>query len=199
MRRLLAFAIAALIGTGIGAWSALAMAGLLAGDRRTGSGIDIGGWVGDLAVGSADADPYLRARIARYGLLALAKSEAIYFTRDRDEAGAPFSERCSYRISGTGQPALWWSITLYDENSFLPDNTDGALSFDASRAHGEPWSAIISATRPADGSAWISSHNAGRFDLTLRIYVPGEGVLDRPAETIRPPRVEKLSCADAAA
>lgn len=198
MRKVLVYLSAALIGTGIGAWSALDMAGLIAGDRRTGAGIDIGGWVGDLSVGSADADPYLRARIARHGLLALAKSEAIYFTRDRDDAGTPFSEQCRYRLSGEGQPALWWSITLYDDRSFLPDNTDGALSFDASRADGKPWSVTISPARPADGSPWISSRNAGRFDLTMRIYVPDAGVLERPAEMIHPPKVEKLDCAGGA-
>lgn len=192
----------AIIGIAIGGYSALSMAGLLPGDRRTQGPIEINGWYGDFAMGSEAASPYFRARIARHGLLALANTEAIYFTRTLDDDGELFSEECSYRMTGGKLPSRWWSVTLYDSNNFLPDNSDNALSFDMSLAQnqqaqnqqGEQWSAMISPTKPEQGDGWISSKASGDFDLTLRLYVPDEGVLERPKELIDAPSIKKVSC-----
>jgi len=194
MKRVLTYAAAGLIGIGIGAYSALAMSGLLPGDRRIGDGIEINGWVGDLSQGSVDASPYLRTRIARHGLLALANTEAIYFIRAYDDAGDPLSEQCTYRISGGELPAGWWSITLYNDENFLPANGDDALSFDASRAGEGEWSVDVSANRPPDGASWISSRNAGEFDLTLRLYMPERSALENPNAEIAAPNVELVGC-----
>ncbi len=194
MKRLFIWLGFALIGIGIGAYSALAMSGLLPGDRRTGGPIEVNGWHGDFAMGSAEASPYFRARIARHGLLALANTEAVYFTRLTDDSGRAFTEDCTYRISGAKMPARWWSVTLYNESNFLPSNTDDALSFDASRAGDGPWSAIISPQRPSGAEGWISSKAGGDFDLTFRLYVPDDGVLESPVEMINAPRVERLEC-----
>jgi len=122
MKRIFAFAAADIVGSAIGAYSAATMSGLLPGDRRTIEGISISGWNGSLDQGSSDASPYVRARIARHGLLAMAKSEAIYFTRATDDAGSPLRETCRYRLSGGPLPAGWWSVTLYNADNFLPDH-----------------------------------------------------------------------------
>ena len=203
MKRALTYLAFAILGIGIGGYSALAMAGLLPGDRRTGGPIEINNWYGDFAMGSDDASPYFRARIARHGLLALANSEAVYFTRTVDDSGRPLTEGCSYRLSGGAMPARWWSVTLYNSENFLPDNSDNALSFDASRAEaqgneGGTWSATISNEEPRGVGGWISSKGAGNFDLTFRLYVPDEGVLERPEEMIQAPSVERGACAGGA-
>lgn len=196
MRRALAYLAAILAGSAIGLGSALWMAGLLPGGRGLAFGdVDVRGWRSDYASGSEAADPYTRARVARHGLLALAKSEAVYFTRTTDDAGAPLREACRYRLSGGAMPAAWWSVTLYDAQSMLPANRDGALSLDASRAGTGPWQALIAAERPDDGSPWISSRGAGTFDLTLRLYIPEPAVIEAPARALDPPRIEKLDCA----
>jgi len=198
MKRILTYLVAAILGIGIGGYSALAMAGLLPDARRTGGPIEINNWYGDFAMGSEDASPYFRARIARHGLLALANTEAVYFTRVVDDSGRPFTETCTYRLSGGTMPAHWWSVTLYNFENFLPDNADGAMSYDASRAEAASddgtWSAIIAPTKPADDTGWISSKGGGNFDLTFRLYVPEEGVLDRPEELIAAPSVKRLGC-----
>ena len=160
---------------------------------------DMNKWYGDFAMGSEDASPYFRARIARHGLLALANTEAVYFTRIVDDSGMPFTEHCAYRISGGAMPADWWSVTLYNSENFLPDNSDNALSFDASRAEAQgyedgTWSATISNMQPRGDGAWISSKAGGNFDLTFRLYVPDEGVLERPEEMIEAPSVERGAC-----
>lgn len=199
MGRVFAYLAAIIAGIALGLGSALWMAGLWPEGRSLAFGdVDVGGWRSDFAVGSEAADPYTRARVARHGLLALAKTEAVYFTRAVDDAGEPLREECTYRLSGGPVPAGWWSITLYDAASMLPSNTDEALSIDASRAGSGAWQAVIAPRRPEGAAVWISSRNAGTFDLTLRLYMPEDALLRDPAATLDPPRIARLGCEGAA-
>ncbi|MXP27887.1 DUF1214 domain-containing protein [Porphyrobacter algicida] len=199
LRRAALYVGAILIGVSVGGYSALAMGGLLPGSRGLDSaGVDVNGWHSDFAIGSSSANPYVRARVARSGLLALSRSEAVYFTTASDEDGQPLREQCDYRIFGAGMPAQWWSITLYDGESRLPMNDDHALSIDASRLNGNSWSALISARRPGNG-LWVSSRNAGRFDVTLRLYIPDKNLFSNPQDVLNPPRIERLGCPRGAA
>lgn len=199
IRRGALYMAAVVAGIALGLGSALWMAGLWPPGRNMAFGdVDVGGWRSDFAIGSKAADPYTRARVARHGLLALAKSEAVYLTRTVDDAGEPLREACAYRLSGGAMPASWWSVTLYDAESMLPANTDGAMSIDAERAGKGAWSAVIAPKRPADGEPWISSRGAGRFDLTLRLYIPEARLLADPNAALVPPRIKRLACEDAA-
>lgn len=195
MLRLLAWLAALVAGGALGLGSALFMAGLWPdANKLTFGNVDIDGWRGDFAVGSEAADPYTRARVARHGLLALAKTEAVYLTRNTDSAGQRLNEDCTYRLTGGAMPAGWWSVTLYDAQSMFPPNTDGALSIDASRAGAGAWEAMIAPERPADAVHWISSRKAGSFDLTLRLYMPEPVLLEEPARTLAAPQIERISC-----
>ena len=195
MRRAVTYLGAVVLGCGFGVGSALAMAGLLPSASALAFGnVDVAGWQSDFSIGSEAADPYTRARVARYGLLALAKSEAVYFTRATDDEGQPLHERCHYRLSGAAMPAEWWSVTLYDAASMLPANTDNAPSIDASRAGPGKWNAVIAPERPAGATHWISSSGAGQFDLTLRLYIPDPAFLSAPEQTLVPPHIERLGC-----
>ncbi|WP_086738274.1 DUF1214 domain-containing protein [Erythrobacter colymbi] len=195
MRRFVLYLLAVIGGSALGLGSALWMAGLWPAGRNMAFGnVDVGGWRSDFATGSEAADPYTRARVARHGLLALAKTEAVYFTRATDDAGAPLREACTYRLTGGAMPAGWWSVTLYDGQSMLPANSDNALSVNAQSFGDGAWTAVIAPSRPAGGEAWISSRSAGNFDLTLRLYMPTPALLAKPGATLVPPRVERLSC-----
>jgi hypothetical protein len=197
MRRFFAYLAAIVAGTAMGLGSALWLSGLLPGTNTLAFGnVDVESWRSDFAIGSEAADPYTRARVARHGLLALAKTEAVYFTRNTDDDGRPLSAACTYRLSGGAMPAGWWSVTLYDQASMLPANADNALSIDAGRAGDGDWQAIIAAAAPADAQHWISSRNAGAFDLTLRLYIPDPALLSAPDKTLVPPRIERLSCGE---
>jgi len=195
IRRAGIYLVAVIAGAILGLGSALWMAGLWPDRSKMAFGdIDVHGWRSDFAIGSEAVDPYTRARVARHGLLALAQSEAVYFTRNTDDGSAPLREGCSYRLSGGAMPAGWWSVTLYDAQSLLPANTDEALSIDASQAGEGAWSAVIAPQRPAGTDAWISSRKAGNFDLTLRLYMPAPELLAKPNAVLDPPRIERLSC-----
>ncbi|KPQ33057.1 MAG: hypothetical protein HLUCCX21_01970 [Porphyrobacter sp. HL-46] len=199
MRRVLAYLIATLAGAAIGLGSALAMAGLWPGASALAFGnVEVDGWRSDFTIGSETADPYIRARIARHGLLALAKSEAVYFTRAVDDTGQPLNEACRYRLAGGPMPAGWWSVTLYDAASMLPINDDNALSIDASRAGSGRWEAVIAPLQAEGAEHWISSRNAQTFDLTLRLYLPEPALLADPVAALTPPTIERLDCEGAA-
>lgn len=174
------------------------MAGLIGGktpDRF--ADVKAGNWRSDWSIGAVSADPYLRARIARFGLLALSKQEAVYFNLSADNQGAALREDCTYALSGGRQDALWWSITLYDSNSRLPMNTDNALSIDATKVGAvQNWTAMISPERPKTGGLWLSSQNAQQFDFTMRIYRPSQAVLEAPETHVNPPQLRRLSCQD---
>jgi len=152
-------------------------------------------WLGNRDVGSTRADPWTRAIIARIGLLALNRSETIYFTRYRDSEGRPFSAACVYELSGTDLPTRWWSVTIYGDDDFLPPNQDGAYSVDATRALRDAsgrWRARIAPA--ADGAPnWISNRAAGTFNLSLRLYNPSPAALADDA-AIPFPSVRRISC-----
>jgi hypothetical protein len=190
--------VAVVAGLALGSLSAVALAGLIPSfGGLAGGKTAVDGWNADFTVGSAAADPYTRARVARHGLLALARSEAVYFVRDRDDSGAPLTETCRYRLTGSTMPAHWWSVTLYDSESRLPMNDDVALSIDASRMGDGEWSVIIASQAPPEGH-WVSSRAGGDFDLTLRLYLPDDRLFADPASVLQPPRVERLDCAEGA-
>lgn len=157
------------------------------------------GWHGNAVTGSVDADPWTRARVALTGLLALNKSQAIYFTTQTDDSGARLSERCRYRVSGGALPARWWSVTVYADDDYLPQNEDDALSFDATEVKPDAraqWSALV-ASKPEPGLPWASSNKAGDYTLTLRLYNPTKAAQE-DFGTIPLPKVTKLDCGGAA-
>lgn len=157
------------------------------------------GWVGNSAAGSVDADPWTRARIALTGLLALTRNQAIYFTTQTDDSGARLREECRYRVSGRAMPARWWSVTVYADDDYLPQNEDDALSFDATEVRPDSqgqWTAVV-AKQPEPGQPWASSNKAGQYTLTLRLYNPAKSAQD-DFSTIPLPKVTRLDCGGAA-
>lgn len=160
--------------------------------------VKVGRWSSDPSVGAQAANPWLRARIARVGLLALTKTETLYFDRTIDESGAPLREACTYRITGSAITTRWWSLTIYDSAGYLPRNVDKASSIDATRAikGGQTsWSGLIGDTAPQGDDLWLSSNAAGDFAITLRLYNPS--TIDPEAlAKLDFPKIERVSCRD---
>ncbi len=190
-----------LLGAALGVGAAVAAAGIVGPGAWFGGTIDVNDWTSDWTIGSEAANPWTRARVARHGLLALTKEEAVYFTRTTDDAGERLTEACEYRVRGGAMPAQWWSVTLYDGESYLPDNTDNALSYDLTdaAAGSDPanWFFDISPVSSASGSGWVSSRGAGDFDLTLRLYKPTADLIADPERALQAPSIDKLGCVEA--
>jgi hypothetical protein len=181
-----------LLGLAIGTGSALA----LSGGALSAGNIMVGRWSSDPNVGARAANPWLRARIARVGLLGLTKSETMYFDRTTDEAGNPLRDTCVYRLSGVAMPTRWWSMTIYGSDEFLPRNEDGASSIDATRAlvAGQTtWEGTLSHYQYVLDKPWLSSKGAGTFSVTLRLYNPST-TDPRELRQMSFPKIELKSC-----
>ncbi len=145
-----------------------------------GTALQNGAWWTDPAIGSPGAGPYGRAAVARAGLLALNKSETVYFTATTDDAGEALSTKCSYRLEGSPLTTRWWSITAYGADHYLIPNPAKRYS-----------QAMNTVVRNADNGFTISVNPTGSgrngiptgydgngdgaaFSLTLRLYNPEE-------------------------
>lgn len=195
MGRILAWIASVLAGAGLGlvsAWAAISFG-------QSSFSEHYGAWAFNRAAGSVAADPYTRAIVARYGLLALSARETVYFTLSTDERGQPLDESCVYELAGRAFDARWWSVTLYANDSYLARNDDHAGSVDATRVHlgaDGVWRARIA---PVQGDAiyWLSSRSARRgFSVTLRVYNPGPDFAPS-AEAL--PVLRTISCPGGAA
>ena len=187
---------AVLVGLALG----VGTGGLIIGRLASFSDGSYSGWHGNELTGQVAADIYTRAAIARTGLLALTREETLYFTRYADADGVALNERCTYLLEGTDPPARWWSITLYAADNYLARNGDDAASMDQTRVvRAEDGRFRIRVAAAADGGPnWISSRNAGKFSLTLRLYNPEPGLLE-DVHALRPPVIRTMSCAAGAA
>jgi len=182
----------AVIGVGAGVVSAFSVLG---NGQLLGS-TEYDYWFGNEQAGSAAADPYTRGIIATIGLLALNRSETIYFHRYASGDGAPLREECDYEISGGVLPTRWWSITVYAEDDFLPVNGVGSASIDkdtVTRTADGGWTARVAHQRNG-ATDWITSENAGDFSFGLRMYNPEPGARD-DANSIPFPTVRTIGCA----
>lgn len=185
-----------LLAVGIGLVAGAASAVAVSGGAIAGSGagrLDVGRWSTDLTVGGAAAGPWVRARVARVGLLALPRAETVYFDRTTDEAGQPLDPACTYAISGGPLQTRWWSVTVYGADQMLVRNDDKAHSIDATRAGGGPWQATLGSARPPGGGLWLSTAGATAPILMVRLYNPKPSD-DAALAGLALPRVERVGC-----
>lgn len=164
----------------VSTWFALKRVGL--------EGVTAGAWQADLLAGSSDAGPYTRARIAVNAVLALDRSETIYFLATRDDSGAPLRAQCHYRLRGVAPDSAWWSITAYAADNFLfpVESHRYSISGDSlNLTAGEPFAAKIG---PAVIGPDIETSGSGELRLTLRLYKPDAALQKNPA-TLRAPSI----------
>jgi hypothetical protein len=187
LRLLGALVLAALLGFG-SAWYQVAWS------PSMGVAIKNGPWRTDLTAGGSNADIYTRARVALFGLLALNKSETIYYTARGDSAGDAFDAKCSYRIEGHDPDARWWSFTVYGNDSFLVPNPQNKYSVSKnSVVRSTDGTFTVRLSGSAEAQNWIATSPDG-FDVTLRLYNPGPTVLADPAG-VALPSITKEACA----
>lgn len=160
--------------------------------KRVGvEGVTVGAWRADLLAGSADAGLYTRARIAVNAVLALDRSETIYFLATHDDLGKPLRAECRYRLSGVAPNASWWSITAYAGDNFLFPVESHRYSISGNSlniAAGDPFSASIG---PESSHADINTAGTGALRLTLRLYKPNATLQANPA-SLKAPSIELM-------
>ena len=134
--------------------------------------VTLGGWTTFPDIGTPDADPYSKARIAREGRLALGRAEGLSFTAQRDAGGDPLLRECSYRIEGSVPSARFWTLHAADADG-NPIATDrfravAVDSYEALRNTDSSISVTIGPD-PAPGN-WLALSGSGPMFFVLTLY-----------------------------
>jgi hypothetical protein len=155
----------ALLGGGASVWYALKA-------NESLGAVTIGEWTAFPYVGTADADPYSRARVARDGLLALGRAEGLAFTATRDAEGEPLRRECTYSIEGPVPSARFWTLYAADPSgSVIGSGTKrpGALnSYQLIRLADN--SVSISAGAHASPGNWLALSGSGPMSFVLTFF-----------------------------
>jgi hypothetical protein len=185
----LAYVIA--IGAGLGLASAqFAVAG-----RPWLGKAEIGAWTAWPRAGGRDADPYMRAHLARGVNLPLGAGEGLELIALRDDRGDPLDGRCRYTISGATPTTRAWTLNVTDEAGQpynLPLDRKGFS--DAEIVRGEDGGLSIVAGSDPEAGNWLPLPSSGRFRLTLRLY---DTPISSHAGELRPaalPAITRLDC-----
>ena len=160
------------------------------------SPLTIGSWTAWPKSGTADADPYVRASIARTGRLPVALGDGVTFFADGDDAGRILDGRCEVTLSGITPAARFWTLTLY--------NPDGQLVANSIRRYGFTSQEIV---RSADGTFeivvapranagnWLPTGGVERYILALRFYDTSVGVSTKEGREVPMPAISTRNCA----
>lgn len=148
------------------------------------------GWLATLTAGNYDGDYWTRTSANFVGIWANTSAEVIYFIAAKDSTGAPLANGTSYRLHFEQEhlPATsvhgFWSVILvdfpgyrvvdnelqrYNFNNYsnFTYNSDGSLTLYIAPQHNPEW----------PKSNWLPSPPKQAFNLTLRMYVPKQNVL----------------------
>ena len=162
-------AIGALLSAAAGAGTAWYVTGPsgVYGDR-----VSIGPWTTSLSIGEATSDPWTRARIARSGLLALPRSEAVYFSAASDSDGEALRSTRSYRVTGRLPDDVGlWSVTAYGADDYLMETPIELASVSSHEVERRDISVPV---EPMDDTApepgVIAMTGDQRVTLVLRFY-----------------------------
>lgn len=159
------------------------------------AGLTIGSWTASPRTGSAGADPYARATIARTGQLPVGLGDGVLFTAKHDDAGNPLDGRCDILVSGVTPAARFWTLTLYDLDGRLVANSLGRYGFTSQeilrRSDGS--FDITVAPRASEGN-WLPTGGVERYQLLLRLYDTPVGVATRAGREAPMPRISARTC-----
>jgi hypothetical protein len=183
-----AFLVATLVGLG-GTYLALSR-GAAFGALR------IGAWTAWPKTGTADADPYARATIARSGQLPVGLGDGVSFSAQADDNGKFFDGRCDVVLSGATPAARFWTLTLYNAQGQLVANSVNRYGFTSQEIVrlADGTFEIVVAPRANPGN-WLPTGGVERYLLVLRLYDTAVGVSTRAGKEVPMPSVKTRNCA----
>jgi hypothetical protein len=132
-----------------------------------------GPWKTWINAGSMAADPYTRARIARFGELPINSASGLTFVATTDSDGADLSSDCEYEIVARPLAAVWWSIALFDADGELVPNKANRHAFNSQNLTVLPdGTQRISLAPNARPGHWLPSGADHDLTLVLRMIRP---------------------------
>lgn len=177
------FVLAIAVGLGSAGWS-------VKHTPASANNVQVGVWHIKMLTGSSNADDLTRARVAIGGLLALDRSESMYFVAHNDSQLRPLRSHCTYKVSDTAPAARWWSITAYADDHFLFDAPDKKFSFTSNGDF-----SFITGPHEITGRGWLPTPGDRGLELILRLYQPDATLQTSPA-LLRAPDIEQMgACA----
>lgn len=177
-----------LVGGGASVWYAL--------KANEGIGaVTIGEWTAFPYLGTADADPYSTARVAREGILALGRAEGLSFSASRDSGGEALRRECTYHVEGPVPPARFWTLYAADPAGAIlrgGDRRQGALhSYQLVRFTDNSID-VSAGAHPSPGN-WLALSGTGPMTFVLSFFdtpiASGTGASD-----IVLPSIVKVGC-----
>jgi hypothetical protein len=158
-------------------------------------GLTIEGWTAWPKSGTKDADPYVRASIARSGRLPTALGDGVSFTVDSDDDGKTLDGRCEVVVSGITPTARFWTVTLYNPDGGLVANSTSRYGFTSQEIlrHSDGTFEIVVAPRANPGN-WLPTGGVERYELVLRLYDTAVGVSTKAGREVPMPDVTTRSC-----
>jgi hypothetical protein len=157
--------------------------------------LPIESWTAWPKTGTADADPYARASIARTGRLPVALGDGVSFNVHADDNGKLLDGRCDIVLSGITPAARFWTLTLYNNDGDLIANSINRYGFTSEeivrRADGN--FEIVVAPRANPGN-WLPTGGIERYQLVLRLYDTAVGVSTKAGREVPMPAVSTRSC-----
>ncbi|HEV7416720.1 MAG TPA: DUF1214 domain-containing protein [Tianweitania sediminis] len=194
LKTILLFALACAIAILGGAWSV----DYVLNKSASFGAVSVGPWVAFPTMGTAEADPYMRARYARDGTLALGRAEGIAFRAWSDSSGALLSRSCDYAIEGTTPPARFWTLYASDAEQ-VPLGPVGLRQAALSSLsvlridQAERFTVTVSAD-PAPFN-WLPLSGEGAFQLVLTLYdTPLANQTDAASNIL--PAIRRTGCHD---
>ncbi len=184
---LFAFAVAAVIGLGATYFALTRGAAFGA--------LTIGSWTARPKTGTADADPYARATIARTGQLPVALGDGVSFTAQTDDSGKLLDGRCDVVLSGVTPAARFWTLTLYNTEGGLVANSIERFGFSSQEIvrHADGSFEIVVAPRANPGN-WLPAGGIERYALVLRFYDTAVGISTKAGRELPMPAITNRSC-----
>ena len=163
------------------------------GDPPFGS-LRLGPWQAWPKLGAPEADPYMRAIIARRSDIPLAAGEGMGFTASVDNDGRPLDSACSYSIGPVAPIARVWTVTLYDQTGRLPSTELGRRSFTSAEVLRDTQDRFsIALSRTVQPGNWLQLPAGGPFTVALRLYDP-PGAAGANLEERDMPVIQRLEC-----
>jgi hypothetical protein len=157
--------------------------------------LTIGSWTAWPKTGTADADPYARATIARTGQLPVALGDGVSFTAQTDDSGKLLDGRCEIVLSGVTPAARFWTLTLYNADGDLVTNSVERYGFSSQEIvrHADGSFEIVVAPRASPGN-WLPTGGTERYALVLRFYDTAVGVSTKAGRELPMPSINNRGC-----
>jgi hypothetical protein len=157
--------------------------------------VTIGGWTAFPDLGTPEADPYSKARVAREGVLALGRAEGLSFVAQRDSGGDALRQECEYRLEGTVPSARFWTLFPADASGAVVGSGKrraAALHSNQLLRMADNSVSISVGVHPGPGN-WLAVSGSGAMFLVLTLYdtpiASSTGVAD-----VELPQIHKVGC-----